>query len=142
MRSANLVALAVMSLAATAWAQRGPLDALSRLESSRTARISSADPTGGNYDFVKVKPGETRTLAEIAGAGTIRRFYVAPLAADRLRYRKVVLRMYWDGEKTPSVEVPLGDLFGSGLGTLRYFHSLAVDVNPGQSTLDFDGMAC
>ena len=121
---------------------RGPLDRLFELQDSATARISSADKTGGNYDAVKIAPGETKTLAEIPGAGTIRRFYVAPLAADRLRYRKVILRMYWDGEKTPSVEVPLGDLFGSGLGTLRYFHSLAVDVNPGKSTLDFDGLVC
>ncbi len=120
----------------------GPLDRLFQLQDIKTARISSADRSGGNYDAIKIAPGETRTLAEIPGAGTIRRFYVAPLAADRLRYRKVILRMYWDGEKTPSVEVPLGDLFGSGLGTLRYFHSLAVDVNPGQSTLDFDGMVC
>ncbi len=120
----------------------GPLDRLFQLQDSTTARISSADKTGGNYDAIKIAPGETKTLAEIPGAGALRRFYVAPLAADRMRYRKVILRMYWDGEKNPSVEVPLGDLFGSGLGTLRYFHSLAVDVNPGKSTLDFDGLVC
>jgi hypothetical protein len=120
----------------------GWLDPLFELRDSRTARISSADPTGGNYDFVKIAPGETKTLAAIPGAGAIRRFYVAPLAADRMRYRKVILRMYWDGEEKPSVEVPLGDLFGSGLGTLRFFHSLAVDVNPGQHDLDFDAMVC
>lgn len=120
----------------------GPLDRLFQLRDSKTARISSADRSGGNVDCITIAPGETRTLAEIPGAGAIRRFYVAPLAADRLRYRKVVLRMYWDGEQTPSVEVPLGDLFGSGLGTLRYFHSLAVDVNPGMRSLDFDGLVC
>ena len=88
----------------------GPLDRLFQLRDSKTARISSADRSGGNVDCITIAPGETRTLAEIPGAGAIRRFYVAPLAADRLRYRKVVLRMYWDGEQTPSVEVPLGDL--------------------------------
>jgi hypothetical protein len=119
----------------------GPLDRLFELRNTKTARISSADPTGGNVDCISIRPGETRTLADIPGVGVIRRFYVAPLAPDRLRYRKVVLRMYWDGEANPSVEVPLGDLFGSGLGTLRYFHSVAVDVNPGKTTLDFDGMA-
>jgi len=117
-----------------------PLDGLFRLQHTKTARLSSADRTGGNVDCIGIKPGETRTLADIPGAGVIRRFYLAPLAPDRLRYRKVVLRMYWDGEQDPSVEVPLGDLFGSGLGTLRYFHSVAVDVNPGKSSLDFDAM--
>jgi hypothetical protein len=118
----------------------GLLDRLFQLKDSKTARISSADKSGGNVDCIKIAAGETRILAEIPGAGAIRRFYVAPLAPDRMRYRKVVLRMYWDGETTPSVEVPLGDFFGSGLGTLRYFHSLVVDVNPGLRSLDFDGM--
>lgn len=77
--------------------QDGFLDRLFQLRNTKTARISSADRSGGNVDCINIAPGETRTLAEIPGAGAIRRFYVAPLAADRLRYRKVVLRMYWDG---------------------------------------------
>jgi hypothetical protein len=39
--------------------------------------------------------------------------------------------MYWDGESTPSVELPLGDLFGLGFCETRYFTSLMVTVNPG-----------
>ena len=27
-----------------------------------------------------------------------------------------MLRIYWDGESTPSVETPIGDFFGLGLG--------------------------
>jgi len=118
----------------------GPLDQLYRLQSTVTARISSADPTGANQDWITVGPGETKTLAEISGAGVIRRFYMTSLAGDRMHYRKMALRMYWDGETDPSVEVPLGDFFGSGLGTLRYFHSLVVDINPGIRAGDFDGM--
>jgi len=48
--------------------------------------------------------------------------------------------MYWDGEKDPCVEVPLGDFFGSGLGTLRYIQSAVVNVNPGFRGWDFDGL--
>ena len=118
----------------------GPLDTLFILKNSKTARISSYDRSGGNHDWVVIAPGETKVLAEISGAGVIRRFYMAPLAADRMRYRKITLRMYWDGEKDPSVEVPLGDFFGSGLGTLRYFKSLVVNVNPGFQGWDFDAM--
>ena len=117
-----------------------PLDNLFLLQNTKTSRISSWDSTGGNYDFVSIAPGETKTLAEISGSGIIRRFYMAPLASDRMRYRKLILRMYWDGEKDPCVEVPIGDFFGSGLGTLRYFHSIAMDVNPGFQGWDFDAM--
>ena len=135
-------ALAALPLGAQSGAEypAGPLDQLYRLKSTATARISSADPTGGNQDWITIGPGETKTLAEISGAGVLRRFYMAPLADDRMRYRKLTLRMYWDGETEPSVEVPLGDFFGSGLGTLRYFHSLVVDVNPGIRAGDFDGL--
>jgi hypothetical protein len=48
--------------------------------------------------------------------------------------------MYWDGQPDPCVETPIGDFFGSGLGTLRTFHSLPISVNPGLRALDFDGM--
>lgn len=116
------------------------LDNLFVLRHEKTARISSYDHSGGNFDFIRIAAGETKTIAEIPGVGVIRRFYVGPFALDRMRYRKVILRMYWDGQKDPCVEVPLGDFFGSGLGTLRYFHSIAVDVNPGFSGWDFDGM--
>jgi hypothetical protein len=118
----------------------GMLDGLYHLQDTTTARISSWDRTGGNMDFVQIAPGETKTLAEISGAGVIRRFYFAPLSSDRMRYRKMILRIYWDGQRDPCVEVPLGDFFGSGLGTLRYFHSVAMDVNPGIRSSDFDAM--
>ncbi len=118
--------------------REGFLDSMFVLNDSKTARISSYETNGGNHDWIDIAPGETRTIAEISGAGVIRRFYMAPLALDRMRYRKIMLRMYWDGEKAPCVEVPLGDFFGSGLGTLRYFKSLVVNVNPGYNKWDFD----
>ena len=39
-------------------------------------------------------------------------------------HRQLVLRMYWDGEPTPSVEVPVGDFFGVGFGERRDYASL------------------
>jgi len=120
--------------------QGGPLDGLYLLRDTKTARVSSWDTTGGNHDWIVIAPGETKTLFDVSGAGVIRRFYTVPLAPDRMRYRKLSLRMYWDGEKDPSVEVPLGDFFGSGLGTLRYFHSQVVDINPGLRFGDMDGI--
>ena len=128
------------------WAQEGftqpegPLDTLFVLKNTKTARISSYDRTGGNHDWVDIAPGETKVLADISGAGVIRRFYMAPLAADRMRYRKIVSACTGTAKKIPSVEVPLGDFFGSGLGTLRYIKSLVVNVNQGDQKWDFDGM--
>ena len=36
-----------------------------------------------------------------------------------MHLKNLVLRAWWDGEATPSVEVPIGDFFGLGLG--EYF---------------------
>ena len=57
---------------------------------------------------ITLEQGSTTTLAEIKGSGIIQHIWitVAPSA-----YRDCLLRFYWDGEKPPSVEVPLGDFF-------------------------------
>ena len=44
--------------------------------------------------------------------------------------RKLILRMWWDGEAEPSVEVPLGDFFGIGHGLRRNFVSLPLQMSP------------
>ncbi len=38
---------------------------------------------------------------------------------QRSALKDVVIRMYWDGEEQPSVDVPLGDLFGASFGRPR-----------------------
>ena len=48
-------------------------------------------------------------------------------------WRYSILRMYWDGELQPSVEVPVGDFFASGWGDYAQLTSLAVCVNPGSA---------
>ncbi|MBL8219861.1 MAG: DUF2961 domain-containing protein, partial [Bryobacterales bacterium] len=43
------------------------------------------------------------------------------------------LRMYWDDETTPSVEVPVGDFYGMGWGKYAPITSQAICVNPGSA---------
>lgn len=43
---------------------------------------------------------------------------------------KLVLRMYWDGETEPSVEVPLGEFFGIGFGMRRNYCCAVLCMNP------------
>ena len=95
-------------------------------------RLSSWDVTGGNQDCIKIGPGETAVLADIKGSGCIKHIYfTAGDFADRPFMRKVLIRMYWDDEKEPSVEVPIADFFGLGHCAKRYFTSLLITVNPG-----------
>jgi len=75
---------------------------------------------------VKIAPNTTFTLAEINGSGAIQHIWMTPLG----NYRFSILRFYWDGEETPSIEVPVGDFFANGLGGYAQISSLAVCVNP------------
>ena len=63
-------------------------------------------------------PGSVTTLAQIEGAGVIQHIWMTVTdRTDKDYYvlRDLVLRMYWDGEQEPSVEVPLGDFFAVAL---------------------------
>jgi len=76
---------------------------------------------------IDIGPNQTVTLAEIAGPGAIQHIW---LTVHPSWWRRLVLRMYWDDEATPSVEVPLGDFFASGWGERCNISSLPVAVNP------------
>jgi Protein of unknown function (DUF2961) len=94
--------------------QDSPLNGLSNLSDAISRRASSADRTGGNDDWVEVKAKSSVTLADIKGAGLIRHIWFTINSPSPFHLRELVLRMYWDGETDPSVEVPIGDFFGTG----------------------------
>jgi hypothetical protein len=52
-------------------------------------------------------------LANIEGAGCIGHLFFTIWPTPHY-LRELVLRMYWDGETTPTVQVPFGDSFGLG----------------------------
>lgn len=108
----------------------GPLSGLHVLRSGRTRRVSSFDRSGGNADRVQVAAGETAVLADIAGAGVIRHIWLTVACRDPLLRRNAVLRMYWDGEESPSVCSPLGDFFGQGWGEHYNFAALPLAAAP------------
>lgn len=79
--------------------------------------------------FVVIQPGETFTMATIAGPGAIQHIWMTPTGNRRFS----IFRIYWDDEKEPSVEVPVGDFFANGWGGYAHVNSLAVTVNPGSA---------
>jgi hypothetical protein len=79
--------------------------------------------------FIIIESGETFTIAEMDGPGAIQSIWMTPTG----NWRFSIIRFYWDDEKEPSIEVPLGDFFGMGWGTYAHLNSLAVTVNPGSA---------
>jgi len=111
---------------------RGALAGLAELRDFERDRLSSYDRTGGNHDFMVVRPHSTRSMGEIDGPGCVKHIWVTlttfPDRTDPLR--SIVLRMYWDGEESPSVDVPIGDFFGVGFGMRRNYSSAPLDMSP------------
>jgi hypothetical protein len=78
---------------------------------------------------VVIKAHTTFTVAEIDGPGSIQHIWMTPTGV----WRNSIIRFYWDGETTPSVEVPVGDFFCMGWNQYAPLQSLAVCVNPGSA---------
>ncbi len=104
------------------------LQNLGRQQDYLSKRFSSFDRTGGNNDRISIPPGETAVLAEIQGPAAIHHIWVT-ISAEAFYGRKIVLRMYWDREESPSVEAPIGDFFGVGHGLNRNLSSLPISCS-------------
>jgi len=106
------------------------LFAQARLRNYKSRRSSSWDRTGGNADWVAVAPGQSATLLDATGAGVITHLWFTINSPDRMHLKNLVLRAWWDGESTPSIETPLGDFFGLGLGEYFVYQSALTAVAP------------
>ena len=91
-------------------------------------RSSSYDRGGANADARPITPGETLTLLDENGPGLITHVWVTIASEDPDHLKALVLRMYWDGETEPSVEAPIGDFFGLGLGDYHTYQSIPLQV--------------
>jgi hypothetical protein len=133
---------------------------LSRLSSAKTRSISAENPTGEKgkggmapahpeeparelgvgwkcSPFTPIQPRETVTLADIEGPGVIQSMWFGGSVT-----RDMILRVYWDHQPHPSIEVPLCDFFGAPWikmdegflnGPLVRLNSLPVVVAPNRA---------
>lgn len=88
----------------------------------------AADDLGQGWKvrpFIRLNAGETKTLMDVDGPGIIQHIWLV----EGLN-RGLVIRFYWDGEATPSVEVPAPDFFAVGHGKFAPVNSAVVVVNP------------
>ncbi len=122
----------ILLLSAQTFAQQsakdfGFMENLIKPQDYKAKRISSYDRTGGNNDRYRINKGETIVFAEINGPAVITHFWNT-IMPEPFYSAKVVLRVYWDGEKEPSIEAPIGDFFCMGNGVDRRFTSYPMDA--------------
>lgn len=130
MRKLCLASAILLVLAGTLDAQtsRDSLSELTRPHQYVLKRVSSYDRTGGNDDYRPLPAGQTLTLLDEAGPGEISHVWITIASRERFHLKKLILRMYWDGETSPSVEAPVGDFFGLGLGEYFLYQSVPLSV--------------
>ncbi|CAN5482419.1 DUF2961 domain-containing protein [soil metagenome] len=105
------------------------LDQLPFLRDYESRRSSSWDQTGGNADWWTFPAGATKTIMESQTPGCVKHIWMT-IGGDDNYPRKVVIRMFWDDETEPSVEVPVGDFFGIGHGIRKNYVSAPLQMSP------------
>jgi len=136
-----VVATALALVAAIVPAANGQeLDSLMKIKPGKSKAVtSSSQNPNSNLDRIRyIKSGETKVLFDATGPAVIRHIWLTFNEArpnwlepgGSARPDEVILRMYWDGEETPSVEAPASDFFAVGHGRFAPVNSLPVVVNP------------
>lgn len=114
-----------------------PLSAITQAHDYVQKRSSSYDRSGGNADYRPLAPGETLTVLDDSGPGAITHLWFTIASDEQLHLKKLVLRIFWDSESTPSVEAPIGDFFGLGLGEYFLYQSIPLSVAPDKALNSF-----
>lgn len=127
---AGLSAVAQSQSPAQPQSARPTLPDYARAQAYKSLKQSSYDRTGGNSDRWPIKPGETLEIFNAAGPGVITHIWFTIAAASANHLKEVVIRIYWDGNPKPSVEVPVGDFFGLNLGQYILYQSAYLNCSP------------
>jgi hypothetical protein len=102
----------------------------------RNRRVSSNEQpewNAANLDMNWLMPGDAVNMPILEGPGVITHIWMTSHAGWANELNALVLRMYWDGNETPGVEVPLGDFFAVGQGKPAVVTSIPVQVSPSGS---------
>lgn len=94
-----------------------------------------------NSDNFRVAPGATHVLMDVQGPGEITHMWMTFLGPEpqdwakngSANHQEMLLRVFWDGSKTPAIECPVGDFFANAFGKRSEVISLPVMVEDADS---------
>lgn len=94
-----------------------------------------------NCDNFTVEPGKTQVLLEADGPGVVTHIWLTFLGPEpqewapkgAANHQEMLLRIYYDGEKRPAVEAPVGDFFANSFGKRSEVNSIPIVVEDGDS---------
>jgi len=111
------------------------LGSLATLPTGRNQRISSNEQpnwSDGNFDMTPLPPGTVLEMPILEGPGVINHIWLTSHAGGVNELNALSLRIYWDDQKEPGVEVPLGEFFAVGQ-KVAVVDSFPVQVSPSGS---------
>lgn len=148
MHRAHFISLGFALVAALpTWAQDVPTYTptppydIARIQSAETRQLTTFDATTRNKTK-RIPRGQRVVIGEVKGKGCITNLWMTfpgwfwqhwapgePISPTILK--NLILRIYWDGDATPAVEVPVGDFFGIGLCEVQSFESKYFGMSSG-----------
>jgi hypothetical protein len=111
------------------------------MRSTRTRQFTTFDQATGEKTR-NIAPGARAVIAQADGPGVITRIWFTfpgwfhqywnpGFPVDPTILRKLILRIWWDGQPEPSVQAPLGDFFGVGHCEYRHWTSRYLGMSSG-----------
>jgi hypothetical protein len=79
------------------------------------------------HAFTTLKAGESKALLYVSGSGIIQRLWFTVDDRSPEMLRGLRLKMYWDGSRTPAVDVPFGDFFCAAIRPVAFESALFSD---------------
>lgn len=121
--------------------------ALSRFRDERTCQVTTFDQPSRNK-VIQVPRGTRATICQASGQGYVAQLWLtfpgwfwqhwetsAPVSQNILK--TLILRMYWDDQAEPAVQVPIGDFFGNGLCEISNFTARSIGMPSGGFSCSF-----
>ena len=102
----------------------------------RNQRVSSNQQPkwhSENLDMTWIKPGESVEMPVLNGPGLINHIWMTSHSGWVGELNSLTIRIYWDQQKEPGIEAPLGDFFAIGQGRPAVVESVPVQVSPAGS---------
>ncbi len=117
-----------------------PMEGVSKASSS-TYTDEQGNPITNNKDNIRVFPGESQVVLDAKGPGVVTHLWFTFYGTGKqvwapegsASHQEMLLRIFYDGNDKPGVEVPFGDFFASCFGRRNEVISLPVVVEEGDS---------
>lgn len=117
-----------------------PIDGRS-FRSTSTKVDEDGKPIPSNADNSRVKPGESKVVLDAQGPGVVTHMWFTFLGPGKhpwatngsATHQEMLLRIFYDGNETPAIEVPFGDFFANCFGKRSEVISLPVIVEDADS---------